>query len=67
MWKDKSRVTLTADKGVAMVVLDRQGYLNKDQDLLWTRIPTDFLQGIPLPNTKTNSSKFSGLLALKVD
>ena len=32
--QDLSRVILTAYKGVAMVVLDKQDYTNKDQDLL---------------------------------
>ena len=29
--KDKDRVILTADKGVAMVVMDREDYVNKAQ------------------------------------
>ena len=32
--KDQSRVPLKADKGVALVVLDRNEYINKAQDLL---------------------------------
>ena len=32
--KDQSRVILTADKGVALVVMDRTEYNNKAQDLL---------------------------------
>ena len=31
---DMDRITLIAYKGVAMVVLDRQDYINKDTDLL---------------------------------
>ena len=31
--KDKDRVILTADKGVAMVVMDREDYNNKAQEL----------------------------------
>ena len=32
--KDKDRVILTADKGVAMVVMDKEEYVNKVQELL---------------------------------
>ena len=32
--RDKSRIVLTADKGVAMVVMDRQDYINKSINLL---------------------------------
>ena len=32
--KDKDRVILTADKGVAMVVMDREEYVTKTQELL---------------------------------
>ena len=32
--KDRDRIVLTADKGVAMVVLDRQDYINKANHLL---------------------------------
>ena len=32
--KDKDRVMLTADKGVAMVVMDKEEYVNKAQELL---------------------------------
>ena len=31
---DKDRLVLTADKGVAMVVMDRQDYINKSNNLL---------------------------------
>ena len=31
---DKDRLVLTADKGVAMVVMDRQDYINKFHNLL---------------------------------
>ena len=34
--KDKDKIILTADKGVAMVVLDREDYNNKARDLLNT-------------------------------
>ena len=32
--RDKSRIALTADKGVAMVVMDIPGYINKSNYLL---------------------------------
>ena len=32
--RDKSSIVLTADKGVAMVVMDRQDYVNKSNNLL---------------------------------
>ena len=35
--QDKSRVILTADKGVVMVVLDKLHYINKAQDMLSQR------------------------------
>ena len=43
--KDKDRILLTADKGVAMVVMDKEDYINKGQELLaqpaYRRIPRD--------------------------
>ena len=42
---DKSRIVLTVDKGVAMVVMDRQDYINKSNNLLtqpaYRTIPKD--------------------------
>ena len=32
--KDRDHIVLTADKGVAMVVMDRQDYINKAKHLL---------------------------------
>ena len=32
--RDKDRIILTADKGVAMVVLDRKEYIEKAENLL---------------------------------
>ena len=32
---DKSWIVLTADKGVAMVVFDRQDYINKSSNVNW--------------------------------
>ena len=43
--KDKDRIILTADKGITMVVLDKEDYINKAKDLLNTpaykEIPRD--------------------------
>ena len=36
--RDKNRVILTVDKGVAMVVLDREDYINKAKELLNTPV-----------------------------
>ena len=32
--RDRDRLVLTADKGVAMVIMDRQDYINKSNKLL---------------------------------
>ena len=32
--RDRNRIVLTADKGVAMVMMDRQDYINKANQLL---------------------------------
>ena len=45
--QDKYRVILTADKGVAMVVLDQQDYINKAQDLLVERNTCRLLTDAP--------------------
>ena len=43
--KDKNRITQTADKGVSMVVMDREEYIRKAEELLdqptYNLIPTD--------------------------
>ena len=43
--KDKSKIILTADKGVSLVVMDREEYITKDQELLdqpeYKSIPND--------------------------
>ena len=48
---DKDRIILTADKGVALVIMERKDYIKKAQQLLkdpntYQTIPTD-------PTTKT--------------
>ena len=54
-----SRVALPVDKGVAMVITDKQDYINKAHPLLADtnsyRISTEILQ----INSKTNSYKHS--------
>ena len=48
--RDKDRVILTVDKGVAMVVMDRQEYISKVEELLaqpaYRTIPRDPTNGI---------------------
>ena len=49
--KDKDRVILTADKGVAMVVLDKEDYINKAKELLNTPVYKE------IPKDPTNKIK----------
>ena len=62
--KDKDRVILTADKGVAMVVLDKEDYIIKARDLLSTpaykELPKD-------PTSKINSQLITKLRRIKKD
>ena len=51
MKRDKSRIVLTASKGVAIVVMDRQDYINKSNSLLAQ--PTYR----PIPKDPTNKIK----------
>ena len=60
-------VILTVGKEVAMVMLKKQNYINKAQDLFSQRKPTDLSEGTPPPDTKTSSSKYSEILRYKVD
>ena len=50
--KDKDRVILTADKGVALVVMDKEEYISKAQELL----SQPAYKGIPRDPTKKNQS-----------
>ena len=57
--KDKDKVVLTADKGMAMVVMDRQDYINKAKELLaqlayrtLTRDPTNRIKAQLITNLK---------------
>ena len=56
---DKDRLVLTADKGVAMVVMDRQDYINKSSNL--------FIQPAyrPIPRDPTNKIKAKLITILK--
>ena len=58
--KDKDRVILTADKGVAMVVMDREDYNNKAQELL--NIPAYR----SLPRDPTNKIKAQLITKLRI-
>ena len=57
--QDKNRVILTADKGVAMVVMDTQDYNNKAQSLLQD---TDTYQVLPKDPTPQLKNKLITLL-----
>ena len=51
--RDKTRVILTADKGVSLVVMDRDQYINKAEELL--NQPTyKTISSDPPPNIRTN-------------
>ena len=51
--KDQSRVILTADKGVAMVVMDKEDYKKKAQTLLEDRGTYKIVKGDPTNRMKT--------------
>ena len=62
--KDKDRVILTVDKGVTMVVLDKEDYINKAKELLNTpaykKIPKD-------PTNKIKAQLITKLRRIKKD
>ena len=62
--KDQDRVILTADKGVALVVLDKEDYINKAQELLsqlaYKEIPRD-------PTTEIKAQLITKLRKIKKD
>ena len=58
--KDNTRVVLTADKGVAMVIMDQQDYINKAQSLLQDTNTYKVLAKDP--TSKTNLSPYSKTL-----
>ena len=49
---DRSTVILTADKGVAMVVMDRQYYVNKAEELLGDQDTCRPISKDPTPKLK---------------
>ena len=53
--KDKDRVILTADKGIAMVVMDREEYVTKAQELL-AQPAYRLIPGIPQTKSRPSSS-----------
>ena len=57
--KDKDRVILTADKGVTMVVLDKEDYINKAKDLLNTPVYKE------IPKDPTNKIKAQLIIKLR--
>ena len=62
--KDKDRIILTADKGITMVVLDKENYINKAKELLNTppykEIPKD-------PTNKIKAQLITKLRRIKKD
>ena len=56
--KDKNRIILTADKGVSMVVMDKEDYFRKAEELL--RQPT--CKSIPTDPTNKYKNKLISLL-----
>ena len=58
--RDRDRIVLTADKGVAMVVMDKQDYINKANQLLTKILIKLSLKTLPQP-LKINSLTYSGL------
>ena len=57
--KDKSKIILTADKGVSLVVMDREEYIRKAQELL------DQPANKPIPNDPTTKYKKKLISTLK--
>ena len=57
--KDQSRIVLTADKGVAMVIMDRQQYMDKATTLLQD---TNTCRTIPKDPTNKLKNKLIGIL-----
>ena len=62
--KDRSKIILTADKGVSLVVMDREEYVKKAQELLdqpeYKSIPND-------PTTKYKNKVISILKSIKAE
>ena len=47
--RDRDCIVLTADKGVAMVIMDRQDYINKANGLLNQNTYGQYLETPPIP------------------
>ena len=62
--RDKERVILTADKGVSMVVMDKEEYIHKSEELLhqpsYKQLPSD-------PTTKHKNRLISILKTIKLE
>ena len=56
--KDRDRIVLTADKGVAMVMMDRQDYISKANNLL----SQNTYRSIPQDPTNTIKNKLINIL-----
>ena len=54
--KDKDRVVLTGDKGVAMVVMDKEDYIKKAESLLAQPAYRTIDRDLCKPNKSKNSS-----------
>ena len=61
--RDRDCIVLTANKGVAMVVMDKQDYINKANQLI--KIPIKLSLRTPLTPLKINSLTFLKVLKLK--
>ena len=55
--RDRDHIVLTADKGVAMVIMDRQDYINKTNHLL-NQNPYRSIAEDPTDSIKNNSLTF---------
>ena len=56
--RDRDRIVLTADKGVAMVIMDRQEYINKANSLL----SQNTCRAIPWDSTNFIKNKLISIL-----
>ena len=64
--EDQFQVVLTVDRGVAMVVMDKEDYTDKALSLL-ADDSTYSIINTPLPNLKTNLPRHLGTLNTKED
>ena len=59
--EDPSHVVLTADKGVALVVMDKSQYIDKCMALLSDTRSTNLERTLPRNSTETSRNPFEGL------